>query len=116
MMQELSFRSRGGKKLQATLKQKKRGDCRINNVPGEETVDVAAAAEPCNFPVAGDSAKGPKEDSDEVMQDDIALDDDWVDSLVLESDPEIGDPPKNHPAMPPRVEIVIEDSDDDETV
>lgn len=117
MMQELSFRTRGGKELQTILRKKKRGDCWINNVPREDTDDVSTVtAEHCDFPKSvGASIKGPNDAFDESTHDDISLEDDWYESLALESDHEIGDWSKSHPAVSTRVEIVIEDSDCDNT-
>ncbi|GAB1193052.1 Slx4p interacting protein [Aspergillus pseudonomiae] len=110
---ELSLRTRGEKELQAILRKKKRGDYRKNDVPSEDTDDVSTAtAEHCDFPESvGNSVKGPNNASDEGTHDDIPLEDDWYESLALESDHEIDDWSKGHPAMATRVEIVIEDSD-----
>ncbi|KAB8234713.1 structure-specific endonuclease subunit SLX1 [Aspergillus alliaceus] len=116
MMQELSFRTRGGKELQAILRKKKQGDCKVDNIP-RENIDNAnsASAEHRDLPVSvGDARKDTNDSSDESIPGDLPLDDDWFELLALESDPAIGDPPKS-PAMPPRVEIVIEDSDCDDT-
>ncbi|KAE8355780.1 structure-specific endonuclease subunit slx1 [Aspergillus coremiiformis] len=117
MMQELSFRTRGGKELQAILRKKKRGDLGIKNAPREESDGVnTPTAESQDFPVSvGGSEEGPNEGSDESIQDDILLDDDWVESLAFESDTEIGGPLKTHSTIPSRIEIVIEDSDCDDT-
>ncbi|KAB8265558.1 structure-specific endonuclease subunit slx1 [Aspergillus pseudonomiae] len=113
MMQELSLRTRGEKELQAILRKKKRGDYRKNDFPSEDTDGVSTAtAEHCDFPESvGNSVKGPNNASDEGTHDDIPLEDDWYESLALESDHEIDDWSKGHPAMATRVEIVIEDSD-----
>ncbi|KAF7621688.1 hypothetical protein AFLA_011980 [Aspergillus flavus NRRL3357] len=96
---ELSFRTRGAKELQAILRKKKRGDCRVKDVPEKDTDDVGTVtAEYCDFPESvGGSIEGPGDASDESTHDDVRLDDDC------------------HPAMPTRVEIVIEDSDCDNT-
>ncbi|KAE8364147.1 structure-specific endonuclease subunit slx1 [Aspergillus caelatus] len=117
MMQELSFRTRGGKELQTILRKNKRGDFSINNVPREDTDDVrTVTAEYCDFSESVDaSMKGPNDAFDESTHDDISLEDDWYESPALESDHEIGDWSKSHPAMSTRVEIVIEDSDCDNT-
>ncbi|PIG86801.1 structure-specific endonuclease subunit slx1 [Aspergillus arachidicola] len=114
MMQELSFRTRGGKELQAILRKKKRGDCRVKDVPEKDTDDVGTFTEEyCDFPESvGGSIEGPSDASDGTHND-IRLEDDWYESLGIESDHEIGDWPESHPAMPTRVEIVIEDSDCD---
>ncbi|KAE8380824.1 structure-specific endonuclease subunit slx1 [Aspergillus bertholletiae] len=117
MMQELSFRTRGGKELQAILRKRRRGDCRTDIAPREDTDDVGtAAAEYGDFPVSvGGSIKGLNNASDKSTHDDIPLEDDWYESLALESDNEVDDRSKSHSTVPTRAEIVIEDSDCDST-
>lgn len=116
MMQELSFRTRGGKELQALLRRKARHDKRkavASKDTGTDEVEPAGnktvgALEPSN----GLGLEASDTLDDELAHHDV-LDDGWADELDMESDHDNNE--GSRPASDPeRVEIVIEDSDMDD--
>ncbi|KAI9037042.1 structure-specific endonuclease subunit SLX1 [Aspergillus affinis] len=112
MMQELSLRKRGGNQWLKVLRKKKKETKRANAVAKSRSKkDQKAASE--DLPGATEPADHEANyDSDEDAQDDVSLDENWSELLDPESDSEREGPPKSQ-QVPPRAEIVIQDSDDD---
>lgn len=118
MMQELTLRRHGEKELRMILRKKKKKD-RSNNGSGDQNMTTDFGMDtsgPLTQNVstefmAGDHAKG-EQDRDEDHRDDSPLDDSWLEALELESESDAGDRVQTHSKIPPRTEIVIEDSDD----
>ncbi|KAH8434588.1 structure-specific endonuclease subunit SLX1 [Aspergillus melleus] len=112
MMQELGLRKRGGNQWLKVLRKKKKETKRANAVAKSRSKkDQKSASE--GLPGATEPADHEaNDDSDEDAQDDVSLDENWSELLDPESGSEREDSPKSQQA-PSRVEIVIQDSDDD---
>lgn len=103
IMQELTLRRRGDREVQTILRRKKRKEDkqRKENAKGIQKHESEAEKEP----------KHGQESSDEPNDD---LDENWVEDLASESDSDT-DPskPASTDPVPSRLEIVIEDSEDE---
>lgn len=97
IMQEMTLRRRGDKELRAILRKKKRRDNQ-NRKKDAKGVQGTATTEQDSF---DDSA------------DDDALDENWIEEQASESDSDTEIPNARSKPAPPRLEIVIEDSEDD---
>lgn len=98
IMQELTLRRRGDKELRAILRKKRRYNqsrkTDANAVPGSATTEQDSP------------------DSD-YSTDDDAIDENWIEEPASESDSDTELPNARSKPAPPRLEIVIEDSEDD---
>lgn len=97
IMQELTLRRRGNKELRTILRKKKRSDNQsrktgVKAVPGSATTD--------------------RESSDDSTGDD-ALDENWIEEPASGSESDTELPNARSKPASPRLEIVIEDSEDD---
>ncbi|KAL4894532.1 structure-specific endonuclease subunit slx1 [Aspergillus ambiguus] len=104
MMQELSLRTRGAKELQAILRKKARKDKRkaaAARVPESDKGSPEATAQTDGL------------DPNGSLHQDV-LDEDWAEHLDCESDADTTGRSKPNPKGQQRVEIIIEDSDEDE--
>ena len=114
MMQELSFRDRGGKELQAMLKKKKgsKHGHKNNSVPNSDKPRINAdndAQQKDGLPLPGTEEKAAWGHAS-----DVELDDDWTENVDLESDSDTVHWEKVPTRKPiSQLPIVIEDSEDD---
>ncbi|KAL2010576.1 hypothetical protein VTN00DRAFT_6383 [Thermoascus crustaceus] len=128
LMKELSLRTRGEKEIQAIFKKRKRSAAKDDGSgqKGKEDHDLAEHREKhgdrhpgtaeftLDEPPWLDEARYGNEVCNEDDQDELHLDDDWMETLDLGSDSDSNDQPKAQSKQPSRVEIVIEDSDWDD--
>lgn len=121
LMKELSLRTRGEKEIQSIFKKRRTTKATGNGSSQKgKGNDLGEHRE-----THGDKHPGtadftldepPWSDGDEADdQDELRLDDDWLEEVDLGSDSDSNDQPKTQTKLPPsRVEIVIEDSDWDD--
>lgn len=122
MMQELTLRCRGEKELQSILRKKRRNDNKRpdGNSVDKDTKSIDSMLDEINpvtrhLPTAesGTSYAAGKQPPDQDPRGDSPLDENWLDTLDFGSDSEVGDRLAPKPKqLPPRTEIVIEDSDE----
>ncbi|KAG2415858.1 hypothetical protein HFD88_007050 [Aspergillus terreus] len=108
MMQELSFRTRGGKEVQVILRKKARSDKRKAAAARPAEIDANTAS---NEPLES-TAQAFDGLNENVHQD--VLDEDWAEELDCASEDDTNERPKTDSKDQQRVEIVIEDSDEDD--
>ncbi|THC88822.1 hypothetical protein EYZ11_011727 [Aspergillus tanneri] len=116
MMQEVSLRRNGGKEWQATIQKKKRRKQGTDTVPrarGLKDMENVNDELSRGFGLAYPPRRGANDDSGDNFQDDSSLDENWTESPQLETDSERDVLSQSQPTVPTRVEIVIDDSDDD---
>lgn len=115
MMQELTLRCRGEKELRSILRKKRKEDNRSSNNGRAErhadaVDDVDSLAQNLPTPDLGFHIENY---GDGNNRDDSPLDEDWLDALEVGSGSDTGDRLTTQSKQnPPRVEIVIEDSDE----
>ncbi|GAB1212974.1 Slx4p interacting protein [Aspergillus terreus] len=108
MMQELSFRTRGGKEVQVILRKKARSDKRKAAAARPAEIDANTAS---NEPLES-TAQAFDRLNENVHQD--VLDEDWAEELDCASEDDTNERLKTGSKDQQRVEIVIEDSDEDD--
>lgn len=105
-MQELSLRRRGEKELRTILRRKKRGDNQQRKIESN-------ARDAPRHDASSTMHLDEMDSSDDLAHDD-PLDEKWAEGFASESDSDTDTRQKAQPKPPPsRLEIVIEDSEDD---
>ena len=106
IMQELSLRRRGEKELRTILRRKKKGDNQQRKIESN-------ARDAPRLDAASIMHLDEMDSSDDLAHDD-PLDEKWAEGFASESDSDTDTRQKAQPKPPPsRLEIVIEDSEDD---
>lgn len=110
MMQELSFRSRAKKEVQAILRRKEKRERKesAKQSPSKKSKTKASNVRKSSVEPTFDDQSQPA--PDDMSQDDPQLDENWCEAVEVESDTEFGTRQHSSPASS-ILEIVIEDSE-----
>ncbi|KAJ5689300.1 Structure-specific endonuclease subunit slx1 [Penicillium macrosclerotiorum] len=124
MMQELSVRNRAQKECRAILRKKERRErketgavssVKTNNTSNSSKRNAVSTRQTSVEPTQGGPSGLTEHAMSPLVREDPLLDDNWHEAIDLESDSEHGvHPPIRSPSTPPRLEIVIEDSEWDD--
>ncbi|RHZ48921.1 Slx4p interacting protein [Aspergillus thermomutatus] len=109
MMKELSFRSRGKQELLAILKRKRRADRKHNDMTGK------VADRGFDSSSLRSASADLDDDFSQDAEDELLLDEDWLEGLASESDSDTDLRLKTLSKAAPKLETVIEDSEGDDS-